>query len=430
MNNEYEQFSTKVTGNGFNGTDVCETDNLGHTNICRLESPWTSLIAGNIEFDHAVPSKNGDRKLTVYLINQSSNKTNIWSFTYTNSTPKHATIANTRTGIYKIRWEWVGNDGSSRGQLDNIIIPGTNVSDPSHDCEPIVVNPDTDGDGVPNNQDEYPTDPHRAYNNYYPASDTSTLAFEDLWPNYGDYDMNDLVIGYKFKIVSNAGHNVVEIFNTLIVRADGAGLLNGFGYQFPTVAPSKIISVTGVGEQTGYNIGANGVETENTSMATFIIFDDSHKFMSEWNTIKDGPVCPQKTFNVYIKFANNGTPASGGWISLSNLNISTWNPFMVKNSIRGQEIHLPNYTPTMLADYSLFGTGNDDTRPSAGKYYKSSTNLPWAIDIYGKFEYPVETVDISKAYLHFGQWAEGNGQLYLDWWSNKGSGYRDTNLIY
>ena len=38
-NNEHEYFSTKVTGNGFNGTDVCETDNLGHTNICRLESP-------------------------------------------------------------------------------------------------------------------------------------------------------------------------------------------------------------------------------------------------------------------------------------------------------------------------------------------------------------------------------------------------------
>jgi len=406
-NNEHEYFSTKVTGNGFNGTDVCETANLGKTNICRLESPWINLKVGNITFDHAVPSKDGNRKLTVYLVDQSSNKTDVWSFTYTNGTSKSAIINNTKTGIYKIRWEWKGNDGNSRGQLDNIVIQGTNVSDPSNNCNVYVppVIPDTTI-------------------NYYPASDTSTLAFEDLWPNYGDYDMNDLVMGYKFKIVSyTQSGKVKDIYVTFVVRAQGAGLLNGFGFQLPTVNPNSILSVIGVGEQVGYSIGSNGTEN-NQSKAVFIIFDDTHKFMSSWNTVKGEIPSPWKTFNIHIKFSQTNS------VTLQQLNIQEWNPFLVKNSVRGQEIHLPDYKPTDLADITLFGTGNDDTQPGINKYYKSITNLPWAIDIYGKFYYPTETSDISGAYLHFGNWAESNGQLYQDWWLNTGSGYRNENLIY
>jgi LruC domain-containing protein len=406
-NNELEYFSTKVTGNGFNGTDVCETDNLGHTNICRLESPWIDLSAGNIEFDHAVPSKDGTRKLTVYIVKEDGSKTDVWSFTYTNGSNKHAVINNTQTGVRKIRWQWTGNGGNSRGQLDNIIIAGTNVSDPSNDCG-IYIPPPPVNDSVVN---------------YYPASDTSTLAFEDLWPNYGDYDMNDLVIGYKFKVVSyTLTHYVKNVYVTLIVRAQGAGLLNGFGFQLP-INPNSIESVYGVGDQSGYSIGSNGTENNQTK-AVFIIFDDSHKFMSSWNTIKGEVPCPQRKFNIQIKFSNTNN------VTLSQLDIQNWNPFLVKNSVRGQEIHLPNYLPTDLADPTLFGTGDDDTTPGLNKYYKSKNNLPWAIDVYGKFNYPTETSDVSKAYLHFGAWAESNGSTYQDWWLNTNSGYRDTNLIY
>lgn len=421
VNNEYERFSTKVTGNGFNGTDVCETDDLGKTNICRLESPWIDLKVGNITFNHAVPSKDGTRKLKVYLIDQEDHKTLLFTHSYTNGNTLSAIVSNNKTGIYKVQWEWTGNNGHSRGQLDEIIIPGTNVSDPSHDCEPFVVSNDTDDDGVNNDDDEYPTDPDRAYNNYYPATDTSTLAFEDLWPNYGDYDLNDLVIGYKFKIVTNGQNKVVEIFNTLKVRAQGAGLLNGFGYQLEAL-PINIKNVNGVGDQTGYDITSNGVENNN-SKATFIIFKDSHDFMSRWNTIVGEELCSTYVFNVYIEFDKNE-------ISFQQLNISSWNPFMVINSERGKEVHLPNYEPTDLVDQSYFGTCNDDTQPGINKYYKSNTNLPWAIDIYGKFDYPTETSDISNAYLHFQEWVLSNGSQYQDWWSNKGSGYRNDSLIY
>jgi len=399
-------FNTNVIPNanqGFNGTKTCQTDNLGQTTVARLESPWVNLSVGELKFDHAVPSFNGNRQLKVYSVNVSLNETLLFTHTYTNSSAVNTTLNNTITGVHKIRFVWTSSGGNSKGQIDNIVIPGVNVSDPSNNCDSYVPPVDT------------------TFINYYPASDTSTLVFEDLWPNYGDYDMNDLVIGYKFKIVSYTINQVTDIYCTFIVRASGAGLQNGFGFQLPIDA-TDIINVNGVGDQDGYNISSNGTEIGNT-MSTFIIYDDQHKFMSEWNTIKNGGICPQKTFNIHIQI----TPQT---VSLQDLSIQDWNPFIVVGGIRGHEIHLSDYEPTTLMDLSIFGTGNDDSQPLQGKYYKSSTNLPWSLDIYGTFNYPSEKSDISDSYLHFQDWVLSGGVSFTDWWLNTSNGYRNNDLIY
>jgi len=87
---------------------------------------------------------------------------------------------------------------------------------------------DSDGDGISDLDDDYPLDAPRAFNNFYPVASSGTLAFEDLWPSMGDYDFNDLVLGYRFKTVTNATNQVVEIEKTFTVRANGANLRNGF----------------------------------------------------------------------------------------------------------------------------------------------------------------------------------------------------------
>lgn len=64
---------------------------------------------------------------------------------------------------------------------------------------------DTDGDGVADLNDKFATDPARAYISYYPAEQVyRTLAFEDNWPKLGDYDMNDMVIRYRYSMINNA----------------------------------------------------------------------------------------------------------------------------------------------------------------------------------------------------------------------------------
>ena len=263
--------------------------------------------------------------------------------------------------------------------MDDVSFPGTYASDPSNNCAAIVINPDSDGDGVPDNEDDYPSDQYRAYNNFYPASGQATLAFEDLWPSDGDYDLNDVVIGYSFKTVTNASDNVVDLIGTFVLRASGAGLHNGFGFQLPDIDPSSIISTTGYNilPEAGYNIGSNGLETGQTH-ATIIVFDDFFRFVVPSgggvgvNTSFGQVPEPYDTIIVTMALMNNGTPGSGGVVSLTDLNIADFNPFILAGMERGKEVHLPNYEPTDKADPQYFGTLDDDSNPATGKYYKTA----------------------------------------------------------
>lgn len=426
-------YGTDVTGNGFNNTDICQTENLGQKSPCVLTSPWVRMEgAGTISFNHAIPSYNGTRSLTVSLISYPSLAEEvIFTHTYTNGTALLNSIPVNKTGNYKVKWLWTGSDGNSRGQLDNISMTGIYNSDPSNGCNPLpdpIV--DTDSDGVPDSQDIFPTDQYRAYVNYYPAADTSTLVFEDLWPSYGDYDLNDMVVGYKFRIISNAQHNVVDIYSTFVLRAAGASLANGFGFQFPNVDPDAVISTTGydLGTSTTFSLSSNGTESGHNS-ATFIVFDKARRFLPHGNTTVGNVFDNYKYFPVYIKFMDNGVPGPGGAVSINDLSIQDFNPFLASNDDRGKEVHLPGYAPTVKANSAYFGTGDDDTNPGIGKYYQSKTNLTWAMDISATFEYPQEKIPVTECYNHFNTWVQSSGSQYPDWFMDK-PGYRNNNKIY
>lgn len=419
------------------GSRSIRTDKL-NSNIGIITSPWVLLTGtGELTFKHRIYNYNGSRNLKVYIISESNPSGDlILDYDYSNGTTHDQTIAITQSGLYKFKWRFSGSGGSSRGQLDVISFPGTYASDPSNDCDPISVNPDTDGDGVPDADDDYPADQYRAYDNFYPASGQSTLAFEDLWPSAGDYDLNDCVIGYSFKIITNANDNVVELTGTFVLRAAGAGLHNGFGFQLPDVTPASIISTTGydIEPSSGYSIGTNGLETGQTN-ATVIVFDDFFRFLIPSgggvgvNTSAGQTPVPFDTITVTMVFINNGTPGPGGVVSLTTLNISEFNPFIVAGMERGKEIHLPDFAPTDKADPQYFGIEDDDSNSFIGKFYKTASNLPWALNIYEEFDYPLEEVSIITAYLKFSNWVESSGTQFPDWYQDN-PGYRNASKIY
>ena len=289
---------------------------------------------------------------------------------------------------------------------------------------------DSDGDGVADVDDEYPTDPDRAYNNYYPPGGFGTLAYEDLWPGRGDYDFNDLIVDYKFKTVTSGSNHIVETFGSFVVRAHGAYYQNGFGFQLANnnVASADILSVTGNDLQEGYiNLAANGIEA-GQAIPTIIVYDNAYNILPHpgnsigVNTEIAATFVEPDTLNIYIDFRD-------GVYSLLDLGIAAFNPFIIINKVRGNEVHLPGYTPTSLVDESVFSTLDDDTNPAIGKYYKTIINLPWAINIPEGFDYPIEKRDITSVYLKFAEWAESGGQLSQDWYLDE-PGYRNSSLIY
>lgn len=272
---------------------------------------------------------------------------------------------------------------------------------------------DKDKDGIEDAEDEFPTDATKSISNYTPSENAySSLAFEDLWPFQGDYDMNDLVINYQFQEILNADNQVVEIRTKAYVKAIGASFVSGWGFEL-SVEPSLIKSVSGTSLTEGsVKTLSNGVEADQ-KLATIIAFDNAYKRVKASvgfvNTEQGSEIVePTDTLNIRIVFT---TP-----IDKEKLGAAPYNPFTFKTDERGKEIHLPNKAPTSKANLNLLGTGHDRSVPAKGTYYKTAKGLPWAIDFSWDFQYPAEKQPVVDTYLKFGEWAESGGLSFADWY--------------
>lgn len=288
------------------------------------------------------------------------------------------------------------------------------------------VNNDNDNDGVYNAYDAYPNDASRAYDSYFPAINVfGSLCFEDLWPSKGDFDFNDMVINYNIAQVMNATNDVVEIKAKFLVKAIGASYLNGFGIQFP-ITNSQISSITGQ-RISGNLVSLSGNQTEaNQTNATVIVFDNPEPIIHRgggmyYNTEASASKGTSDTIALVISFA---TP-----VNTNELGAAPFNPFIYINQDRTKEVHLADFVPTSLANQSLFGQGDDNSNPATARYYKTSTNMPFALNIPIAFEYPTEKSPISTSHLRFKTWAESYGTSYPDWYKNV-NGYRNAANVY
>lgn len=221
-----------------------------------------------------------------------------------------------------------------------------------------------------------------------------TLAFEDLWPNQGDYDMNDVVVSFTSTVYTTA-KGVTKLEDKFTANWAGGSIQSGFGYELGVPA-SDVKSCVVSPEKTTTGKNPAGVET-GQDKATVILFDDIHKVIGETFTVTT-------TFNKPIVQKNVLPP---------------YNSFIVVGTEKGQnrkEVHLPNFTPTKLADKSLLGTGYDLSDPAKKIYYISKGNFPFAIHIPEIFEVPKEGVRIDIFYPEFQEWVNSNGTKNKSWY--------------
>lgn len=264
--------------------------------------------------------------------------------------------------------------------------------------------------------------------NLFPALGPGTLGFEDLWPAKGDYDFNDLVIDYQFEINSNINNYVDNVVATFTIKAFGAAFRNGFGFQLSSAINAADLDVSGYDLKENFiNLNSNGTEVGQEN-ATIIVYDNSFKQMLHPGTgigVNTDPIAPYVTpvtLVINIEFTPNT-------YNLNDLDIANFNPFIFVDKDRSVEVHLPDYAPTSLANQSLFGVDDDDSDASQDRYYKTVDNLPWAINIYESFDYPIEKQDIVLAHLKFAPWANSSGALFQDWYKDL-QGYRNDSKIY
>lgn len=263
-----------------------------------------------------------------------------------------------------------------------------------------------------------------SYTDYYPCELTpGTMCFEDKWPYEADFDLNDVVLQYRYGLKFNSDNNIIGINANFILKASGAAFRNGFGIEFPFQS-SLVKSVTGslVTNNKTVVIGANGCEMGNVKAVIFP-FDDALLAMGTidmFNTYSHSPVLSRSPIDINITFTRP--------LRKSEVGQAPFNPFIIVNQERGREVHLVNHTPTEKVNKGYFKNGIDITDPSKGIYYKTTANLPWGLIFYDEFKYPAEAMAVNLAYSKFMTWAQSDGILNPNWYTDPTS--QDLNLIY
>lgn len=254
----------------------------------------------------------------------------------------------------------------------------------------------------------------------YPAEigDTQgyTYAFEDQWPIYGDYDMNDVVLTIdrtKFTVEKKNGDEFVkEMKIEGRVKAVGASQTLGIGIQFLGLNNNVKTS------ELKQNSDLISFEDGNHH-PTLIVCEDAHRYMDSRqtdntfiNTEIGGETDEAKNFNFSIKF-------DGQDVKPENLTIDKLDVFIYckKNTHipHRREIHLAGYAPTAYADQSFSGASNDNGK----KEFTSNENLAWGIRIpSNEWSWPQEYIMIKDVYGDFKAWVTSGGTSGTDWWNN------------
>jgi LruC domain-containing protein len=320
---------------------------------------------------------------------------NIWLAN--NPTTSDLVIMNKTTGKWQYKYGKVANNNTDiNRKIDDLATFRASTT------LPVII--DTDGDGIQDQDDAFPLDSDVAFELFTPSkSQAGTIAFEDLWPYYGDYDFNDVALNYQVVLKLNAKGLAVQMDFICNVKSNGAGFTNGIGIELGNLSPSQIKSVTGTVLTENYiTLNSNGTEANQTHAV--IILTDAAKNLLSKRTIS-------------IKFT---TP-----ITTPALGIAPFNPFIIANKERKNEIHLPYSKPTSLGDNKSKITGT--SRDINGNYL-SAEGMPWAISFIDDFKVPKEKMRVYEAYNYFIEWVNSNGLSKNDWYKDK-PGHMDSDKI-
>ena len=94
-----------------------------------------------------------------------------------------------------------------------------------------------------------------------------------------------------------------------------------------------------------------------------------------------------------------------------------YNPFLFRRADRGLEVHLPDATPTALADAERFGSADARTDVRGGTTYRTAQGLPWALHLAEGFAHPLERRDLTLGYPQFVRWVQSSGASHRDWYA-------------
>ncbi|MBW9276991.1 LruC domain-containing protein [Bacteroides fragilis] len=250
-----------------------------------------------------------------------------------------------------------------------------------------------------------------------------TYLFEDQWPLYGDYDMNDIVLEIKQRKISiDKWNKITELDLTIELTAVGAQKAIAAAIMFDEIPASAItqpVTYANNYRPISFDLTDKNIE-KGQDYAVVPLFDNAHALMerpagSFVNTVSgsDNNQKDSKIINFTLRFDQASAPSSDA------LNINKLNLFIITDrGSKRKEIHVAGYQPTKLANTELFGGNNDASSVNGKKYYISKDNLAWGIIVPTQFKWPLEYTKIQNAYKQFAGWVTSGGVNNTKWWND------------
>lgn len=243
------------------------------------------------------------------------------------------------------------------------------------------------------------------YNDLMTLRTSGMVAFEDNWPELGDYDMNDLVASYIIDthIADLSGSPEAKeregISVTLYLHAIGGVKPVNFGVKLDQI-PAKYVSKV---------IATDSPEGLTVRLANDIAHmdEDAVILVSGLEKLKNG-----KLF-----YNTESAPSAGSYapavcirLLISDKDVlhyayNSYNQNFFITTVDGREIHLKGYEPSFLY-------------PEEGIEYCNPDGFVWGMKLPSGFAYPVEKTDILKCYDGFADWVLSGGARNTDWYKS------------
>lgn len=258
---------------------------------------------------------------------------------------------------------------------------------------------DSDGDNVPDSQDEFPSDASRSARILDFEDGQGTIAFEDQYPGKGDADFNDYVVSVESSRDLNADGDVVAINARYQHVAKGAA----FNHSFFLTVPGNLPATVTV--QRYDDEGELKSEETYGSTSNIPVLPDSNTTIEHQNVSNEESFEPGHYAQVSIVFDMPADP--------STIGSAPFDPYIYVSKTK-KEVHFPG---------KVFKNGKDE--------YLKSDGFPWAILVPRAWNWPLEKNHIDDrgenngCYPDFDDWYESHGTDYRDWYMNY-----DVNCVY
>jgi LruC domain-containing protein len=267
---------------------------------------------------------------------------------------------------------------------------------------------DSDGDGAPDVQDAFPCDPAAAALAFAPAEGAvGLLLFEDQWPQRGDFDFNDVVLGYNYALQQDGAGRTVALRLTLHALALGGVFDNGLALHLPVPA-AQVAAVTRSVD--GGPAQALAVRPADQELVVVVSSDLRELFggqAGQINAVTGGVTQVGGAIEVDVQLAAPTALPAGQ---------APYDLFIFRAQDPSLEVHASAYPGTAAMQVGLLGTHADRSTP--GRWFVDPAGVPFVLAVPDLSAYPEEGVDIGLLYPDLLAFAASGGATHQDFYAS------------